>query len=223
MPGIERGERIVVLKYQAFIHLMTNKEDAARTKVEAIYAMNPGFELAAADLSYFKKFFANVKKDLASKPPPEPALVAIAKHPPADPASKDGKGGVTEVRKTASEGGPNPFVRFWPSWTCLIVGAGALGPGVYFGLTSTDDRKKLEDTPRDAKGRLVGVTASDLKKMQDDAHAKALMANILMGAGGAAMVTGIILFFVYDGADKPPPVTFETLERGGAVKVTWTF
>lgn len=69
------------------------------------------------------------------------------------------------------------------------VGAALIGTGVYFGL---DASAKLDDFEgsRDL---------ADKKQLRDDGEQSALVADVLYGVGGAAMITGVLIMLLADG------------------------
>ncbi len=198
--NLKTWEKVSIYKYRAFIHINTENDILARDAVISIYRLEPAFVLPDSEPPKIQKVFAEVKKEFAPRktrkvtPAPEAKPVIIATRPPEPLPVK------ADVAKKAApvDGRPNAFVRFWPSWTGLASGVALLTPGVFLGATATADRQKILDAPRDAAGRVVGITKAEAQAMQDDANGKALLGNILMGAGAAVAVTGAVLFLFYD-------------------------
>jgi tetratricopeptide (TPR) repeat protein len=106
-----------------------------------------------------------------------------------------------------------PRKRVW-TWVVLGVGAGALVGGGVFGYLASSAKADFDKQDWADK-------AHDLK---NTAESRALLANILFGAGGAAMAAALILFFT-EGADQtaadqtsglsitPTPLGFEATYR----------
>jgi hypothetical protein len=72
----------------------------------------------------------------------------------------------------------------------VIAGAAAAGVGVYYGMLSRDDEDRANE--------LCPSTVCDdpeALRLNDRAQDRALTANILFAAGGAALVTSTILWF----------------------------
>jgi hypothetical protein len=89
-----------------------------------------------------------------------------------------------------------------------VAGAGALGTGVYFGIHA----KNLSDR---ANQRCPEATCSDPEglRLNDQARTSALRANVLYIAGGAALATATVLWFV--GAPDEIVVTPVASAAGG--------
>ena len=71
------------------------------------------------------------------------------------------------------------------SYVTLGVGAAAFVVGALLGGLSSSDAERSRDLT-------LGVT--EAQTLADSANGKALGANILMGAGGAAVAGGVVLF-----------------------------
>ncbi len=225
LPGLTPLQRVNILKYRAFILILDAKEILARDAVTAIYELKPDFELPATVSPKFRRFFAEVRRDIAPRlqpvAPPERVITAKPVDQPPAPTPD-------EPPKVDTPGNrPNWFVRFWPSWTCFIVGAGLIVPGTLIGLDVQSGRAELENAPRDDAGHIVGITQADAQALQDDADKKGLTSMILLGAGAAAMVTGAVMFFVYDGAKEMTTRTSVSFATDGAtrgvVTASWAF
>jgi len=212
-PNLSTADHVTILKYRAFIQILQGKEILARDAVAGIFGLDPGFSLPTTVSPKFRNFFADVRKDIKpqvveTKPSVSEAL------PPA---------------QTVAAGGPerpNLLMRFWPSWTCLAAGVGFLIPGMVIGLDATSGRDELKNAQKDSAGRLAGMTYEDAKKLQDDADRKGLTADILLGVGATALVTGAAMFFVYDGAKDTAPKSSVSFESNGdkkLLKAAWAF
>jgi hypothetical protein len=197
--NLKPWEKVTVLKFRAFIHINTENEIFARDAIVSIYHIDPAFVLPDSEPPKIQKVFAEVKREFVPKKKkkkdlPAPVAKAIVTgDTPTEPA-----GGAAVGKQVAAAERPNLLVRFWPSWAGLATGVALLTPGVVLGATATADRAKLTDAPRDEAGRIVGITKAEAEAMQDDASSKALIGNVLMGAGAAVAVTGAVLFLFYD-------------------------
>ncbi|MBI5528197.1 MAG: hypothetical protein HY897_17835 [Deltaproteobacteria bacterium] len=224
---LTRADRINVFKHQAFILMLQGKEILARDKVTAIYTMDPAFELPATVSPKFRRFFADVKRDMAPPPTAQPAPPSQPPHRTIEvrPAAKP----PPAVQKTAPappDGQPNLFVRFWPSWTCFATGLALVVPGIVVGLDVKSGRDELENAPRDETGRFTTLTLEDAKALQNAADQKGVTSTILLSVGAAALVTGGVMFFVYDGAKevtKRTTVSFGSDGTTHAVTAAWKF
>lgn len=114
---------------------------------------------------------------------PAPVPDAVAPWPPPRPEM---------MRRSA----PPPRRSTWTttrgfSAAFAVAGAGALGAGLYFGLHAND----LSDR---ADQRCPGAACSDPEglRLNDQAQTSASRANLLYIAGGAALVTSAVLWFI---------------------------
>jgi len=125
----------------------------------------------------------------------------------------------------------------------IVVGAvalGAIGAGVYFGLTAKDNDDKAQKaidanlavTKNDKSefDSLDGQHQKDAKKYYDDASKNAMIANILYATGAVAAVVSVILFIVRSDKDEDIFATHEDLyispsvaNDGGGVVAGFTF
>ncbi|MCC6746201.1 MAG: hypothetical protein IT371_00995 [Deltaproteobacteria bacterium] len=74
--------------------------------------------------------------------------------------------------------------RYWHAWTTLSVGLGALAGGAAFGVMSRQANQEAADAQ----------VQPEAWTLRDKAQKNALTANILLGAGGAAVATSVLLF-----------------------------
>ncbi|HEY6179095.1 MAG TPA: carboxypeptidase-like regulatory domain-containing protein [Kofleriaceae bacterium] len=128
---------------------------------------------------------------------PPPVEVAAAPWPPPRPYSM----------RPAPERGTWSATR-GVSAVLAIAGAGALGTGIYFGIHA----HQLEDR---ANVRCPEAQCSDPEglRLNDQARTSALRANVLYIAGGAALATATVLWFV--GAPDEIVVTPVASAAGG--------
>jgi hypothetical protein len=120
---------------------------------------------------------------VARTPEPVPApVVAVAPEiTPAQPAADP----VITVRR----GTWSPTRKF--SVGLAMLGVGALGTGVYFGVRATD----LQDQA-DARCPLTACADPEALRLNSKAQDNATRANVLYVAGGAAVATATVLWFV---------------------------
>jgi hypothetical protein len=88
---------------------------------------------------------------------------------------------------------PEPWYNDWAGWTSAGVGVVAVGVGSYFLWAASDN-----ETKRDAAPNLA-----DAHDFDDDAQTDWVVGGILVGVGGAALITGAILLAITD--DEVPP------------------
>ena len=98
-----------------------------------------------------------------------------------------------------------------------VVGAAALGTGIYFGLRSKDYEDKSNAL---CPGTLCDVPEG--LRLNDKAQTAAMNANILYVAGGAALAAGAVIWFV-GGPDKEVRVSPNVSTNGAGVSVGGKF
>ncbi|HEX8107804.1 MAG TPA: hypothetical protein VF516_08735, partial [Kofleriaceae bacterium] len=89
-----------------------------------------------------------------------------------------------------------PLHRTWTATRAIsavlgVAGAGALGTGIYFGVHAHDLANR-------ADGRCPGTVCNDPEglRLNDQAKTAASRANVLYIAGGAALVSAAVLWWV---------------------------
>lgn len=82
--------------------------------------------------------------------------------------------------------------RLW-TWIALGSGVALTGAGIALALLEKDTQDQFDT----AAGE-VQVNLQDLQDLQDQGELEALLANIFLATGGAALVAGVVLFFVED-------------------------
>ncbi|MCA9526709.1 MAG: hypothetical protein KC549_10505, partial [Myxococcales bacterium] len=90
-------------------------------------------------------------------------------------------------------------------WILTGVGVAALGGGVFFGLSASQDADDFK----------ASRSLSEKKSLRDDGEGKALIADILMG-GAAAAITGLVLVAIAPGDDAPAATVGPTPDGAGA-------
>ena len=76
--------------------------------------------------------------------------------------------------------------RYWHAWTTAGVGLAALGVGAAFGTISRRSNKAAQEAENQPRAWTL----------QDEAEKNALTANIMFAAGGAAVLTSAMLFYL---------------------------
>jgi len=127
----------------------------------------------------------------AAEPPPGPRLVATRR-----------TGTWSTARKLSVAAG--------------VVGAGAVGTGIYFGWRAND----LQDRA-DRRCPLALCADSEGLRLNDQARTSALTANILYIAGGATLATAVVLWVV--GAPEEIVVVPAVGDRQAGVSMTGRF
>lgn len=94
----------------------------------------------------------------------------------------------TGRRQAVRDPGPWRTTLRWGALALALSGAGALGAAGYFGSRVHDANSQLQER--------AGLTQRDAQALGDRAGREAGNANMLLGAGAGAIVTGLSLFFV---------------------------
>jgi len=76
--------------------------------------------------------------------------------------------------------------RYTPAWATFAAGVGALGTGVAFGVISNRANQQAQDAEYQKEAYLA----------HDKAKKNALVANILYGVGGAAILTSALMVYL---------------------------
>lgn len=180
-PGLAPSDRAKAHLYTGLTHFTLG--DRAKAEREFKQALEADYQVVCpADTSpKILSAFDAVKKTV---PPPEGV-----DRPPID---KGGPGPSPDPPPAITRPSPTRG-RVW-TWVAVGVGAAALaGGGLSAGLAA-QAKGDFDDEPWAAK-------AADLK---DTVETRALAANVLFGVGGAALLTGVILFFVEDTGPEAP-------------------
>jgi hypothetical protein len=61
-PGTSKKDRIEIYRLLAYNYIVLSQKDEAEAAVRGLYAVDPGFRLAAGESPRFRDFFADVKK-----------------------------------------------------------------------------------------------------------------------------------------------------------------
>jgi hypothetical protein len=110
--------------------------------------------------------------------------------------------------------------RYWHAWTTAGVGLAALGAGVGFGVISMKSNMAAKDAEFQREAWLN----------RDKAKKNGLVANILYGAGGAAMIASAVMFMVEyrkESREKRNEndlsIDFQVAQQGGGIVVKGSF
>lgn len=136
------------------------------------------------------------------------------------------------VKQEVKESAPLPLGQLISGIVVGVVGLGAIGTGIYFGLEASkyDDKvKDIIDDNRESTNTYGDVKhQKDAKDNYDKAKDYAMIANILYAGGAVAAVVSVILFLVRSDKDEDifanelyvsPSVT----EGGGGVVAGFNF
>lgn len=121
-----------------------------------------------------------------------------------------------ERRKAEAQGGGGVAGRVTPSdgggsgmrvggWVAAGVGVAAIGTGVYFGIAAQGSADDFANS--------TGL--ADKKSLRSDGEREALMADVLYGVGGVAVITGVVLLLMAPD-DTAPSVSFYSPDGTGA-------
>jgi len=91
-------------------------------------------------------------------------------------------------------------------WVTLGTGVVLMGVGGTFGLIALGTQSDYEDAANDAKKR---------KDLRDQGKQEALIADVAIGVGAAAAVTGAILLLTAEGPPEEAPAKTEAAPAGG--------
>lgn len=91
-------------------------------------------------------------------------------------------------------------------WVVTGIGVVALGVGAGFGFAAATDGDSFDQS----------TDLTEKQSLRDDGQTKALTADILMGVGAAALITGVVMVLT---ADEAPAISVAPTNdgRGGAV------
>lgn len=124
---------------------------------------------------------------------------------------------IIEDEEPAAPAGPySPW-----QWVTLGTGAALLGGGVALFVLGEADLQEVRDADGFGTGRPVDMTARQARDLEDSGNAKRVSGIALMGVGGAALATSVVLFVLAatdagDGAVSAPQATAAPVP-GGAV------
>ena len=147
------------------------------------------------------------------------------------------------TKREVEESAPLPLGQLISGIVVGVIGLGAIGAGIYFGLQAKDKNDKAKDIidanrkessgdaiTADAYDSLSGKHQKDAKKYIDDASKNAMIANILYAGGAVAAVVSVILFLVRSDKDEDIFATHEDLyvspaitNEGGGVVAGFSF
>jgi tetratricopeptide (TPR) repeat protein len=177
VPGATKEELAKVHLYMGLVRFTLGDPAQAEKEFKKAIGLNYQIKPPPDTSPKIVSEFQRIKKTI---PPPE------AKKPPNGIKPPGDGGGIVIVKPLPTP----PRKRVW-TWVVLGVGAGALVGGGVFGYLASSAKADFDKEPYADK-------ANDLK---NSAESQALLANILFGAGGAAMAAALILFFT-EGSDQ---------------------
>lgn len=190
------GEAAALLYNVAVIYDKKVKDPELAVQYYRRYVAAPDADPAAASRATkrIQELKAEQAEAEAKRRAAERAKAKAALAPPAAPAS------------VATRAAPPPESDTTLGWVVTGVGVVALGVGAGFGVSAAADGDSFEQS----------TDLVEKQALRDDGKQKALIADILMGVGGAALVTGVILILT---ADEAPAIGFAPTSdgRGGAV------
>jgi tetratricopeptide (TPR) repeat protein len=117
------------------------------------------------------------------------------------------------VSTLSSSSTSNATMRTW-GWVSIGVGAAFAAGGATLMALGFADKAEVEDARANAEGAVVGVTRAQALDLSDSAELKSGVGIGLLAAGGAGLITGIVLLVVGDEADpvytwaSPTPTGF---------------
>ncbi|MBW2735512.1 MAG: tetratricopeptide repeat protein [Deltaproteobacteria bacterium] len=136
-------------------------------------------------------------------------------------ASKSkGKGDPTKVSPVDPTPAPHRSPAQSPSrfgvskWLVGISALALTGAGAVVFWLGHNDHQEVQDAIDAAGGGIVAMPQAEAVALVDDGDTKKLIGYALMGAGGAALITSVVLFAL-GGADEAPAAT------SSSVQVSW--
>lgn len=157
-------------------------------------------------------------------PRSEVALVDLS------PTAVDAVLSAAVARRTEAADASNAQVGRIASYVILGAGVGLLGGGIAVGIAKNNTQDEF-----DALLAQPVFNRSEAEQLQDDGEGQALLSNLLIGAGAAAIVTGAVLAIVYRGSNETAPaaapaatsarprVTPYVGVGGTGLQLDWTF
>ena len=193
-----------------------NGADPRTLPLDRPYVLPPGRHVVEVTANGFEKLVrtvvvgpdetASVDADLVALP----RAVAVPVAPPRTPEPAP-----IEDVSTRAEVQSSP----WP-WVCIGTGAAALVVGGVMSGLAYRERSAVSDASRD--GTVVtGVTMQDASSHVDKAGKYDTAGYVMYGVGGAAVVTGIILWATLP--KDAPAVGAAPVPGGMAVSAAWRF
>jgi hypothetical protein len=131
---------------------------------------------------------------LVARAPEPPRPVLPEARAPAEPPATAALSTVTQA--TSPDSAPS-LPRFRAAaWTTSLTGVALVGVGAYFAFATAAARAQLERPVLDGSGVVVELTQSQAQALEATMQRDAWLANVLLAAGGALVVTGFTLFVV---------------------------
>ena len=208
-PGNTLDDDVKIRIYLGLVHRELGHDDEAESAFKAALALDPSVALPKQVAPKAEQLFGKAKKDIAkrrppttttpdkppdptvAKPPPTTTIVVPPQPPPTDP-------GRTTTAKLVPLDNPTPLpsvshgtstrtVALAIGVPVLVIGAGLLGGGVYFGAQASGARSDAD---------LPSVSQVEAKAKFESAQSSATNANLLYGIGAAVAVAGVVTVIV---------------------------
>ncbi|MFH1530581.1 MAG: tetratricopeptide repeat protein [Pseudomonadota bacterium] len=176
------------------ILVIGGRESRHRVRAPRTWWLRPGEVL----VSLAKDGFLDEERSITVSP--ETREVTLALEPLPEPA---------RAPVVAPSVAPPPRPAVWPRWAALGGGAALAAAGGLLHFLAWRQNRSLEDRyPTGAPGHPVPVANREAytRAFEDEVTPKLLTSYALYGIGGAAMVTGVILWLLEDRSPEPVSV-----------------
>jgi hypothetical protein len=192
------NDRALIHLHLGILKFNQRKEVAARSRFKQALAEDSNVKLpemvSPKILSLFEQVRASLKPPKATPAPtPPPPTQDLA--PPVDDDDDE-------------EARPRSWYANWPAWTVLGVGVAAGVAGIALGVSSRSEKDIAEDT---------SIPYDVAMEHGDRSSSRALAANILFAAAGAAAITSGVLFYL--GHGKQEQTTAAVVPTSGGLVV----
>jgi hypothetical protein len=180
--GNSKPQLALIELYSGLCEAGLGHETEASEHFELGFTLDPHLELPPQQ---GPKITALFKKAKDRAPPPSPEETAEVKPPPPpvklapEPPPTPPPAVTIEPAKTTHLAAPV---------TVLVIGGIALGTGIAFGALS----KSASDS---AHAMAMSVFETDVRAQLQSAQTQALVANVLFGVAGAALITAVVVYF----------------------------
>jgi tetratricopeptide (TPR) repeat protein len=174
--NLDAADRVKARLYLGLSYFTLGNQKEAGEAFRKALEENYQAELPADTSPKIIEFFQKIKASLPA-PRKEPEKVVGTE-----------TGGGTGVGIVEKKPPPPPPKRLW-TWVALGAGGTLVAGGAVFAYLASSAKSDFDKEP-------WADRAADLKST---AESRALTANVLLGTGGAAMVAGLVLFFVEGG------------------------
>ncbi len=176
--GNTANDRALIHLHLGILKFNQRNEAAARSRFKQALAEDSKVKLPDMVSPKIQSLFEQVR---ASHTPPRSTLPPPATTTPTqDPAPPVDDEDDEEAR-------PRSWYANWPAWTVLGVGVAAGVAGIAVGVSSRSEKDIAEDT---------SIPYHIAMEHSDRSSSRALAANILFAAAGAAAITSGVLFYL---------------------------